>query len=428
MRREVIACPELHKPPMGSHGVKAGDFVFVGGQIASDYRNGLAPEVDTPRAERNAIVAGKLQSEYILNTTEAILKAAGSSLRHGVRIDQFVTRPDVASPYLEVRTRHIDPSIRPASTHIQLKEFLIPKATVTLQLIAVTETAAAKKEMIYIEELPKSPGGPFKGAPHAAKAGEFVFVTGQVASDLKTGITAEARTNPAFWYGSPIKMQTDIAIKRCAKILEVAGSSLANVVKADVYLTHMADVYELDEVWQQHFPADPPARTVIPVVRLAPVDCLVEINMIAVTRGGGARKETIVAEGVHRPALHHPHAIRAGDFVFVSGLYATDSWDGIAPQAAIHPEMPWFGSSGKGQMEHILGNLARICRAAGAHMDHVVWTQNFYTELRDFQPSLEAWERFFPKDPPASFVAGVHGPHAVPDCSILVDAVALVPR
>jgi enamine deaminase RidA (YjgF/YER057c/UK114 family) len=411
---------------MGSHAVQAGGFIFVGGQLASDYQHGLAPEVDTPRAARNPVVAGKLQSEYILNSTEAILKAAGSSLQHGVRIDQFVSRPDVASPYLEVRARHIDPAIRPASTHIQLQEFLVPKCTVTLQLIAVPASGAPTKEMLYVEGVAQSPGGPFKAGAQGVKAGDFVFVTGQVASDLKTGVAPEARTNPAFWYGSPIKLQTGFVLNQTAKILQAAGSSLGSVLKADVYLTNMADVYELDEVWRLHFPMDPPARTIIPATRLAPIDCLVEITTIAVTDRGAARKETVVAKDVEPPGLHHPHAVRADNFVFLSGQYATESWEGIAPQAGRHPEMPWFGSSAAQQTEHIIERMARICRAAGTRIENMVWTQALYTDLRDFQPSLDVWEQRFSRDAPACFAAGVASPHAVPDCSILMDGVAII--
>lgn len=427
MRRQVVMCPDVPRPIMGSHAVKAGDFVFLGGQLATDYRSGLAPEVDTPRGAANAIVAAKTQSHYILNATERILKAAGSSLGNGVRIDQFVTRADAASPYLETRARHVDPSIRPASTHVQLKEFLIPKATVTLQLIAITDLGDTRKEMISVEGVAKSPGGPFKAGAQGVRAGDFVFVTGQVASDLKAGVVPEARTNPEFWYGSPIKLQTEFVLKQTGKILEAAGSSLRDVVRADIYLRNPADVYELDEVWQQHFPAQPPARTFIPATRLAPLECLVEITTVALTARSGRQKETIQAKDMAPPALHQPHAVRAGDFLFVSGQYATDSWDGIAAQARIHPEMPWFGSAAKKQAEFILRNMARICGAAGGRLEDLAWTQAFYTDLRDFQPSLEIWEQYFPKDPPAAFAAGVDGPHVVPACTILFDGVAVLP-
>ena len=116
MQRKAILCPDVPKPIVGSHAVKAGDFVFVGGQIPTDYRTGLVPEAMVGRGADEPVVASRLQSEAILRNTEKILREAGSSLELGVRIDQFCTHPDAASPYLEVRTRHIDPQTRPSSS------------------------------------------------------------------------------------------------------------------------------------------------------------------------------------------------------------------------------------------------------------------------------------------------------------------------
>jgi enamine deaminase RidA (YjgF/YER057c/UK114 family) len=162
------------------------------------------------------------------------------------------------------------------------------------------------------------------------------------------------------------------------------------------------------------------------VNRFAPKDCIVEINMIALQDNSQIKKETIIVSDVPRPDIHQPHAVRAGDFVFLSGIYATDFTGGLAPEARLHPEMPWFGSSAKKQTDYILKNMAGVCRGAGTHLKNVVWTQNFYTDLRDFYPSLEVWQQYFPEDPPASFVGAVKTPQLIPDCTILFDAVAVV--
>ena len=114
MRRDVIQCPKVPVPVMGSLAVRAGDFIFVGGQFPTDYKTGLAPEVKKKsRGITNPAVLAKIQSDYILRNTQAVLKAAGSSLDYGVRIDQLVTRPEAASPYLDTRKNHVSPSLRP---------------------------------------------------------------------------------------------------------------------------------------------------------------------------------------------------------------------------------------------------------------------------------------------------------------------------
>jgi enamine deaminase RidA (YjgF/YER057c/UK114 family) len=290
MRREAIHCPKVPRPVMGSHAVKAGDFVFLGGQIPSDYKNGLAPEVkNNSRGVSNPVDLSKIQSDYILKNARAILKSAGSSFKNGVRIDQFVTRPEAASPYLDTRKRFVPPSIRPASTHVAIESLAVPDALVGLELIAITDAGAARKRIIDMEGVPKSPGGPFAGGPQAVAAGDFIFLTGQIASDFKTGIVPEARKDPGFWYGSAIGLQTEYVLKRLQMVLEEAESSLEHVVKADVWLMDMEDVREFDEVWKEYFPKNPPARSLLPVSRIADAECLIEINLIAVREGGKAK-------------------------------------------------------------------------------------------------------------------------------------------
>jgi enamine deaminase RidA (YjgF/YER057c/UK114 family) len=320
----------------------------------------------------------------------------------------------------------VDRETRPSSTHIQIESLLVPQALCGLQLIALTKSASAKKEMVVVPNLSTSPGPPFKPSPQSLTAGDFVFVTGQVASDFQRGLAAEASTNPDFWYGSPIKLQTDYIMKRFEIILKASGSSLANVVRADIYLTDMKDFYEFEEIWMKYFPEDPPARTFIPVKRLGPEDCIVEINMIAVRDGSSLSKETIRAEGVPQPDVHHPHAVRAGDYVFISGMYATDFGEGLAPEARINPNLPWFGSFSKKQTEYILKDMDAVCRAAGTRLENIVWMQNFFTDPRDFHPSSEVWQAHFPNDPPAALIGQVQTPQLIPDCTIMMDAVAVV--
>jgi enamine deaminase RidA (YjgF/YER057c/UK114 family) len=417
------------RPPqvLGSPAVKVADYVFVGGQIPVDPDRGLLAEVQREPATNIPAIAARFQSEYILDRSMEILQAADSSFSCGVRIDQFCTHPRAASPYLEARARRIETEIRPASTHVQIDNLLAPGATCGLQMIALTEAAKAKKEVIVVPGLPASPGPPFKPAPHGTASGNFIFVTGQIAHGFnEAGIAPEARVDPETWYGSPIKRQADVALARCAKVLDYAGASMSDVVRADVYLNDIDDRFELEEVWRKHFPTDPPARTYIPTVRLGAKSCIVEVNVIALKPRSGLKKETITAKSVPLPDVHHPHAVRAGGFLFVSGLCATDFRGGPTPQARVNAAAPWFHSSGKKQTAFILDCMDAICQAGGATLNDVVWTQNFYSRPDDLFPSMEVWNERFPIEPPATLLAGVGRPVLSQGCTIYIDAVAAV--
>ena len=110
--------------------------------------------------------------------------------------------------------------------------------------------------------------GPYS---QAVEAGGFVFVSGQIPLDPKTGNVLQG----------DIKMQTKLVMDNAKAVLAAAGCSMSRVVKATIYLKSMADFALVNEVYGGYFPADPPARATIEVSRL-PKDVAVEIDFIAV--------------------------------------------------------------------------------------------------------------------------------------------------
>ena len=85
-------------------------------------------------------------------------------------------------------------------------------------------------------------------------------------------------------------------------------------------------------------------------------------------------KTAIYADSVPRSLCHSPHAVKAGPFVFVSGLYATDFKTGIPVKS--NPAFPFSGKTDiELQTEYILDNLQKILEAAGTGMDQLVKTE-----------------------------------------------------
>jgi reactive intermediate/imine deaminase len=126
---------------------------------------------------------------------------------------------------------------------------------------------------------------PLANYTEAFRVGDLVFAAGQLASDFETGVPAAARVDPAFpYYGSDIKLQTRFVLENCRRTFEAAGSSLENVVKAQVFLTDLNNFAGFDEVWREYFPVDPPARTTVGTTGLLVRDTLVEIDLV----GAGA--------------------------------------------------------------------------------------------------------------------------------------------
>ena len=115
---------------------------------------------------------------------------------------------------------------------------------------------------------------PQKVAPfsHAVRAGEYLFITGQMPT-LKNDSTELV--------DGGIEAQTHQVMKNLLEVLDAAGSSLEKVIFARVYLVNFGDFDKMNSVYASYFAEDKlPARTCIGVTGLA-VGASVEIDFIA---------------------------------------------------------------------------------------------------------------------------------------------------
>src|SRR5467141_3211038 len=122
------------------------------------------------------------------------------------------------------------------------------------------------KNAVITDRGPK-PIGPYS---QAIKANGFVYLSGQVALEPKTGELV----------GSDIRQQTERVLENIKGILEAAGANLYHVIKTTVFLKDMNDFSGMNETYARYFTAAPPARSTVQVSRL-PKDALVEVEVIA---------------------------------------------------------------------------------------------------------------------------------------------------
>jgi 2-iminobutanoate/2-iminopropanoate deaminase len=123
------------------------------------------------------------------------------------------------------------------------------------------------KEIISTTNAP-SAIGPYS---QAIKAGNMIFVSGQIPIDSATG----------EFVSNDVKEQTVQVLKNLSAVLEAAGATLNDVVKTTVFLEDMNDFGVMNEVYGQFFNDNKPARATVQAARL-PRDAKVEIDCIAV--------------------------------------------------------------------------------------------------------------------------------------------------
>ena len=123
-----------------------------------------------------------------------------------------------------------------------------------------------------MKEIISTTGAPGTIGPYsqAVKAGDFLFVSGQLPIDPATGAFA----------GDDITAQTRQSLTNVKNIVEAAGMTMADVVRVGVFLQDMEHFGAMNTVYGEFFTGDCPARAAVQVARL-PKDALVEIEAVA---------------------------------------------------------------------------------------------------------------------------------------------------
>ena len=416
MKKEIVAVPDIPQPL--AHyvpAVRAGDFVFAAGQIASDYRTGVPPEARADPAFPYHGQTIKRQARYILNNLQKTFQAAGTDLANVVKAQVFLTDLGSFAAFDEVWREFF--RVPPPRTGLGISGLLVPGTMVEIDLTAALPSA--RPAAVSVPDIPQ----PLAHYVPAVRAGDFVFAAGQIASDYKSGVPFEARSDPAFpYYSSEIQRQARYVLENLRRTFRAAGTELANVVKSQVFLTDLNDFFLFDQVWREFFP-DPPPRTTVQIRGLLVPGTRVEIDLIAAMPT--VERRAIAVPDIPRPLAHYIPAVRAGDFVFAAGQIASDYKNGVPSEARSDPAFPYYSSEIHRQARYILTNLQKTFRAAGTDLEHVVKSQVFLTNLDDFFAFDQVWREFFPSPPPRTTVQISN--LLVPGCRVEIDLTAVLP-
>jgi 2-iminobutanoate/2-iminopropanoate deaminase len=248
--REVIPAPlpglDLRRE-YGHHqsaAIRAGGLVFCSGMIAVDPETG---------ERQHGTVTG--EARRIFENLKLLLESAGSSLDRLVQVHAMIY-DRIEYDVLNRLYRQYVPSAPPARTVMSVQ--IEAGFRVMLDVIAVAKTreAAAVRYPRQVIEARTSDADrsrpPRLPVSPAIRAGEFVFLSGLIATDPVTGAPARGT----------VAAETRQILTNMGKLLEAAGSSLAKVVKVNALIYSMLEYENMNSVYREFFPVDPPARTV----------------------------------------------------------------------------------------------------------------------------------------------------------------------
>jgi 2-iminobutanoate/2-iminopropanoate deaminase len=105
----------------------------------------------------------------------------------------------------------------------------------------------------------------------AIKAGNLLFVSGQIPIDPATGALVDGN----------ISTQTEQVMRNLGALLRAAGVGFEHVVRTTVFLADMSEFAAMNEVYGRYVTDPPPARATVQVARL-PRDVRIEVDAIAV--------------------------------------------------------------------------------------------------------------------------------------------------
>ena len=122
------------------------------------------------------------------------------------------------------------------------------------------------KRAIGVKDIPAA--GPYS---QAVEAGGFVFCSGQIPIDPRTGCLVESGIGEA----------TRQVMNNLAAVLGEAGLSLQDVVKTTIYLVNLDDFAVVNEIYGSFFDGAFPARSTVQVAAL-PKGAPIELDAVAV--------------------------------------------------------------------------------------------------------------------------------------------------
>jgi reactive intermediate/imine deaminase len=226
-------------------------------------------------------------------------------------------------------------------------------------------------------------------------------ITAQLPIDPKTGILVQGG----------VKEQAKQCLKNIKAILESIDVPFDDIVKINIFVKHLADIEEVNEVYKTFFPDSGiaravgyyPARTVVSVADL-PMYALVQIEAV-VSHGDGTPPQLV--EDRHGIVIEASNTTDAPSWPLSTQLVAFSHYNNTSAQLPIDAYGAFVGGDIKTQTEQCLRNIKTILESASHSMEDVVKINIFVKNIADMDAVDSVYAKYFPGGVPARRVVGV---------------------
>ena len=232
-----------------------GDYVFIAGQTAEALKTEEGPIDPAARMPAGHLWKGtpiKLETEFVIERKmKPALAVIGNTLPDVVKAQVYLRDVNDIPAFNEVWTKYFR-KVPPATTIITTATpgFICETGRIEINTISLRRGGKTKKQVI-------DAGVPvaYSGHVQAVRAGDLLFLSGLMAVGSSGALAVAARTDPRQpYFGSAVQMQMDHMLTQAARICRKAGTTLANVVRAQQFHTDLNDFNGAYQVWQQHLP------------------------------------------------------------------------------------------------------------------------------------------------------------------------------
>lgn len=260
-----------------SKATRGGGFIFTAGRTnnvigaGSDDRS--RGHRDFPYRDDRAVVATEVVLEYLRD----VLRSWGASFDHVVKAEIHVNDVQLIAGIDEVWRRAF-PRDPPARVFVPVA-FPTEYTILEVELIAVDPDGPYEKSVIAVSDVPS----PIGHEPQAVAAGPYLFLSGMLATDYRSGVAPAARVDPGFpYHTSAIARQVRYILGNLERLCHGAGASGVRLLRRRAHVEDLSDMGMAERVWRETLDDRLPPTTTIKVGGPLPVPgCRVQYDLVA---------------------------------------------------------------------------------------------------------------------------------------------------